>query len=103
MCCLGIPKDLKALSYTLQGCTLSLLCALSPHTDPIQQQHEFPHKPVLDIFRSRCQQMSTTLHVLLKDDPSLEGDVADDKADPSTCHQLGHVSVMQYFRGTAGS
>ena len=43
------------------------------------------------------------LHMLLKADPSLEGDVADDKADPSVCHQLGQVSVLQYFRGTAGS
>ena len=41
--------------------------------------------------------MSTLFNVLLKADPSLEGDVADDKADPSTCHQLGQVSVMQYF------
>ena len=24
--------------------SLSLLCALFPHTNPIQQQHEFPHK-----------------------------------------------------------
>ena len=47
--------------------------------------------------------MSTPLHVLLKADPSLEGDVADDKADPTACHQLGQVSVLQYFQGTAGS
>ena len=47
--------------------------------------------------------MSTPLHVLLKADRSLEGDVADDKADPSACHQLGQVSVLQYFLGTAGS
>ena len=78
---------------------LSLFCALSPHSDPIQQQHDFPHKPALDIFRSRCN----PLHVLLKVDPSLEGDVADDKADPSVCHQLGQVTVLQYFQGTAGS
>ena len=38
------------------------------------------------IFRSRCQQMSTPLDVLLKADHSLEGDVADDKADTSGCH-----------------
>ena len=36
-------------------------------------------------------------HMLLKADPSLEGDVADDKANPSACHQLGQVSVLQYF------
>ena len=33
----------------------------------------------------------------------LEGDVADGKADPSACHQLGQVSVLQYFQGTACS
>ena len=47
--------------------------------------------------------MTTPLHVLFKADPSLEGDVADDKADPSECNQLGQVSVLQYFLGTAGS
>ena len=41
--------------------------------------------------------MSTPLHVLLKDDPHLEGDVVDDKSDLSACLQLGQVSVMQYF------
>ena len=43
------------------------------------------------------------LQMLLKSDPSLEGNVADDKANPSLCHQLGQVSVLQYFQGTAGS
>ena len=38
--------------------------------------------------------MSTTLHMLLKDNPSLEGDVADDKADPSACYQLCQLSVL---------
>ena len=38
----------------------SLYCALSPHTYPIQQQHDFPHKPVLDTCRSRCQQMCSS-------------------------------------------
>ena len=42
-------------------------------------------------------------HMLLKADPTLEGNVADDKADPSSCHQLGTVSVLQYFRGNTGS
>ena len=41
--------------------------------------------------------------MLLKDDPSLGGDVADDKADTSVCHKLGQVFVLQYFRGMAGS
>ena len=43
----------------------------------------------------------TPLHMLLKADPGLEGNVADDKADPSACHKLSQV--LQYFRGTAGS
>ena len=43
--------------------------------------------------------MSTTLHVLLKDDPSHEGNVADDKDDPSACNHFGQVSVLQYFLG----
>ena len=51
---------------------LSLSCSLSPHTDPIQQQLEFPHKPALDIFRSGCQQMSTPHQMFLKAYPSLE-------------------------------
>ena len=76
---------------------LSLSCALSPHTDPIQQQHDFPHKPALDTCRSRCQQMSTPLHVLLKSDLCLKGDVADGEADPSACHQLGQVSVLHFL------
>ena len=77
-------------------------CTLRPpwvrvHTDPIQQQHDFPHKPALDTCRSMCQQMSTSLHVLLKADPCLEGDVADDKADPLLCLQLNQITVLQYF------
>ena len=47
--------------------------------------------------------MSTPLHVLLKADPCLEGDVADGQADPYGCHQLGQVYVLQYFQGMAGS
>ena len=76
--------------------SLSLFC-FAPHTDPIQQQHNFPQKPVLDTCRSHLQQMSTPLHVLLKADPSLEGDVADDKDDPLVCLQLNQISVLLYF------
>ena len=47
--------------------------------------------------------MSTPLHELLKADPHLEGDVADDKADPSVCIQLHQISLLQYFLETAGS
>ena len=96
LCCqilCWLEKDLTTLSQTLQGWTFSLPCALSPHTDPIQQQHDFPHKPTLDTCRSRCQQMSTPLHVLLKADPRLEGDVADDKADPLLCLQLNQITI----------
>ena len=103
VCWQGIFKDLKALSHTLQGWTLSLCWDLSPHTDPIQQQHDFPHKPTLDTCRSRCQQISTPLHVLLKADPRLEGDVADGKADPLVCLQLNQISVLQHFSETTGS
>ena len=43
--------------------------------------------------------MGTPLLILCKAVPSLQGDVVDDKADPSACHQLGQVilSVLQYF------
>ena len=78
-------------------------CAWSPLTYPIRQQYKYPFKPALDTCRSRCQQMSTPLHVLLLADPLLEGDVADAKANPYECHQLGHVSVLQYFHRTTGS
>ena len=41
--------------------------------------------------------------MLLKADPRLEGDVADDNADPSVCVKLYQISVLQYFLETAGS
>ena len=47
--------------------------------------------------------MSTPLHVLLKADPRLEGDVPDEKADPSVCLQLNKIFILQYFLETAGS
>ena len=47
--------------------------------------------------------MSTPLHVLLKADPRLEGNVADDKADPLVCLQLNQISVLHYFFETACS
>ena len=47
--------------------------------------------------------MSAPLHVLLKADPRLEDDVADDKVDPLVCLQLNQISVLQYFLETAGS
>ena len=47
--------------------------------------------------------MSALLHVLLESDPHLEGDVAEGKADPPACHQLGKVFDLQFFGATAGS
>ena len=47
--------------------------------------------------------MSTPLFGLFKADPGLEGDVANDKADPLVCLQLHQISVLQYFLETAGS
>ena len=94
LCWLGICKDLKALSQTLQECALSLSCTLSPYSDLIQQHHHFPNKHALDTCRSMHQQISSPLHVLLKADPHLEGDVADDKADPLVCLQLNQISVL---------
>ena len=46
--------------------------------------------------------MSTPLHVFLKADPRLEGDVADDKADLLVCLQINQISVLHYFLETAG-
>ena len=34
--------------------SLSLSCAFSLCTDPIQQQHDFPHKPAIETCRSKC-------------------------------------------------
>ena len=94
-------RRLESLVTDITGVNpLSLLCFVPLvlcDIDPIQQQHEFPHKPALDTCRTRCQQMSTLLHVLLKADPLLEGDVADGKTGSSVCHQLGQVSVLHYF------
>ena len=39
----------------------------------------------------------------LKADLRLEGDVADDKADPLVCLQLNQISVLQHFKETTGS
>ena len=41
--------------------------------------------------------------MLLKADPILEGNEADDKADPSVCLKLNQIPVFQYFFETAGS
>ena len=81
---------------------LSLFCFV-PHTDSIQQQLDFLHKSALNTCRSSCQQMSTPIHMLLKSDPCLEDNVADDKADPLVCLQLNQISVLLYYLETTGS
>ena len=68
----------KALTRTWKPCqrqyrdetsVLSLFCFFTQHcTDPIQQQHEIPHKPALDICWSRWQYMGSS-HELLEADP----------------------------------
>ena len=88
-------QRLESLVTYITGVNPLFLVCFVPKNDPIQQQHEFLHTPALNIFRSGCQQMSTSLHVLLKAYPSLECNVADAKADPCACHQLGQVSVLQ--------
>jgi hypothetical protein len=47
--------------------------------------------------------MSTPLHGLPKADAWLEGDLADDKADPLVCLQLHQIYVLQDFLEIAGS
>ena len=58
---LVLAKHLQRLESFVTDLTgvnpLSLSCALSPHTDPIKRQHDFPHKPALNICRSSGQQM----------------------------------------------
>ena len=64
-----LARHLQRLDNFVTGITelnpLSLSCALSPNTDPIQQQHDFPHKPSLNTCRSRCHKMITPLHGLI--------------------------------------
>ena len=80
----------------------SLLCFVPPHRSHPATTW-FSSKPALDTCRSRCQQMTIPLHVFLKDDPRLEGDVADDKADSSVCLQINQISFLHFFLETAGS
>ena len=47
-----------------------------------------PHKPTLDTCRSRCQQMSATLHMLLEAETCFEDDVPDGKADINLIRKL---------------
>ena len=95
-CLLSVGKELKAFSQTLQGWTFSLSCALSPQNDSIQQQQEFPQH--LQIQVTADDHLS--LYMLLKAEPSLEGYVADGKADLSACLQLRPILDLQYFWGT---
>ena len=98
MCWLGVCKYLKALSRTFWG-EPSLSCVLCPPTlIPSSNNMNSLKNPSLT---SLCP--GATLLVLPKADPSLEGNVADVKSDPSACHQLGQVTVLQNFWVTAGS
>ena len=94
-----LAKNLQRLESFVTAITgvnpLSLSCALSPHTDPSQQQHDFPHKPFLNTCRSSGQQMSTPIHVLLKPDPCLEDNVAD---DPWCAYNLSRYLSCSIFR-----
>ena len=44
-------QRLESLGTYNTGVNPPFLVCFVPHTDTIQQQHEFPHKPALDIFR----------------------------------------------------
>ena len=44
---------------------LSLFCFVPPTGIPSSNKNDFPHKPALNTCRSRYQQMSTPLHVLM--------------------------------------
>ena len=68
-----LAKTWKLCYRHVRGEPSLSLVLCPPHTEPIQQQHEFPRKPALNTCRSRCQQVSTLLPVLLK----AEGDVED--------------------------
>ena len=100
LCWLDICKDLKALSQKLQGWTCSLSLVLCPPHWSHPATKWFPLQTCPRHLQGQVpadEQLSTPLHVLLKADPRLEGDVADDKADPSVCLQLNQISVLQYF------
>ena len=96
-------QRLESFVTDITGVSPSSLLGFFPHTDPIQQQHDHPHKPALYTCRSSCKQMSTPIHVLLKAYLCLEDNGADDKADPSVCLQLKQIYVLQYLLETAGS
>ena len=93
-------QRLDSLVTYITGVNHLYLVCFVPNTDPIQQQPS-QTRPLYP--RSRCQQMSTPLYLLLKAYHSLEDNLTDNKADSSVCHQLGQVSVLQYFWGVAGS
>ena len=44
-----------------------------------------------------AKQMNTPIHVLLKADPCLVEDVAEDKADPLVYLQLNQIYVLRYL------
>ena len=46
-------QRLESLVTYITGVNLLSLVCFVPHTDPIQQQHEFPHKPAHDLYSGR--------------------------------------------------
>ena len=101
LCRLGICKDLKDFHRHFKG-EPSLSLMLCPPTLIPSSNNMISFTNLPSTCRSRCQKMSTPLHVLLKSDLRLEGDVAGDKADPSVCVKLHQISLLQYFCRTQG-
>ena len=72
---------------------LSLLCFVPQHSShPATTWDHSQNRP--QHLQVKVQ-MSTSLHVLLKDDPCLKGDAADGKSDTSAAYKLGQISVLQ--------
>ena len=78
-------QRLESLVTDITGMNpLSLYCAWYPTQIPSSNNMNSPTNPPL-----------TSAGVLLEADPHLEGDVADGKADPPACYQLGQLYVLQ--------
>ena len=69
MCCLGVPKDWKVLSHTLQRWTLSLLCDLSPILISSKNNMNFLTNPPLTSSGSGTRRWAPLFMCLLKLEP----------------------------------